>query len=441
MVDRIIVENFKSLRRIDLTLGRMNLFVGANASGKSNFLDVLRVLQGIGNGFTISEILDGKPRSATSAVWEGIRGGSRRACFAGAGEDRGDGDVTIEVHGRFAGGPGRTWVGMEERDSKGEPALKWELLISFSPTAGCVTRERFKADRVIYDTDDIEGFSQEDPKLPVWCPMMRSPNWSVWVQLTRPVLEQIAGSVRYRHIDAVGGGATLEESDVQHLVYEEQAGAVAKLLANIQPVAPEMPTLRAYSQVADVQRMGEGGENFAALVQTICKDDRSKDAYLSWLRQLRPEEIDDVGVRPGAMGEPLFVLRENGREFPAAILSDGTLRFAALTAAFFQPDMPDLITIEEIENGIHASRARLLLELLRSQSAVAKTQVVATTHSATLLDWLSEEDYRTTFVCKRDEETGESRICALPDVPHFVDVVKKKPVSELLSEGWLEAAL
>ena len=39
MIDRIIVENFKSLRRIDLTLGRMNLFVGANASGKSNFLD------------------------------------------------------------------------------------------------------------------------------------------------------------------------------------------------------------------------------------------------------------------------------------------------------------------------------------------------------------------------------------------------------------------
>ena len=84
----------------------MNLFVGANASGKSNFLDLLRVLQGIGNGFTISEILDGKPKSVTSAVWDGIRGGSARACFAGAGEDGRNGEVTIEVHGRFASGPG-----------------------------------------------------------------------------------------------------------------------------------------------------------------------------------------------------------------------------------------------------------------------------------------------------------------------------------------------
>ena len=57
MIDRIIIENFKSLRRVDLSLGKLNLLLGTNASGKSNFLDALRVLQGIGNGFTISEFL------------------------------------------------------------------------------------------------------------------------------------------------------------------------------------------------------------------------------------------------------------------------------------------------------------------------------------------------------------------------------------------------
>ena len=441
MIDRIIVENFKSLRRIDLTLGRMNLFVGANASGKSNFLDLLRVLQGIGNGFTISEILDGKPRSATSAVWDGIRGGSRLACFASAGEDGRSDEVSIEVHGRFGGGPVRSWLGMEERDSKGEPALHWELLIEFSPAAGCVTRERFRLDRVIYDTDDVEGFSRKDPKLPVWCPVEGAKGWSVKLQRTSPVLGQLARGEWQHGIGRAEDVESLNRSEGTRAYYRDQARGVARLLANIQPVEPELPMLRAYSRVADVQRMGERGENFAALVQTICKDDRASAAYLSWLRQLRPEEIDDVGVLHGAMGEPLFVLEENGREFPAAVLSDGTLRFAALAAAFFQPDMPDVITIEEIENGIHSSRARLLLELLRSQAEAARTQVVATTHSAAVLDWLGEEDYRTTFVCKRDAETGETRICALTDVPHFIDVVKKKPISELLSEGWLEAAL
>ena len=96
--------------------------------------------------------------------------------------------------------------------------------------------------------------------------------------------------------------------------------------------------------------------------------------------------------------------------------------------------------IEEIGNGIHASRVQLLMELIRTQAETRNTQVIATTHSATVLEWLQEDDYKTTFFCRRDESTGESRICSLADVPHFTDAVKNAPVSELFSEGWLEMA-
>ena len=199
--------------------------------------------------------------------------------------------------------------------------------------------------------------------------------------------------------------------------------------------------LRGYSQEQLAGRMGDQGENFAAVINMmVCHDEKAKDAYLTWLRQLRPDEIENVGTLNGALGEPMFMLRENGKEFPAPVLSDGTLRFAAIAAAFFQDIMPGLMTIEEIENGIHASRVQLLLELMRSQAEYHRTQVVATTHSATVLDWLQEEDYKTTFLCRRDESTGESRICSLAQVPHFLEVVKKKPASELFSEGWLEMA-
>ena len=442
MIDRIVIENFKSLRRVDLALGRMNLFVGANGSGKSNLLDALRVLQGIANGFTISEILDGKPKGTTSEVWDGIRGGSQHASFAGGGGSSRTDDVTLEVHGRFASDRELTPIEPEKRASTGKSALEWDLLLTFSPKLGCVTRERLKVDTVIYDTDHAEGFSQATPKHAIWCPVESSQGWSVKLMRTRPALRQFApGEWRRGGARSAGDSATVETVATSPLYAAYRAHDVAKCLASIQRMGYELAILRDYSKAAEVQRMGNRGENFAALVQTICQDDKAKDAYLSWLRQLRPEEIADVGVVRGAVGEPLFRLRENGRDFPATVLSDGTLRFAAVTAAFFQPDMPNLMLMEEIENGIHASRARLLLELLHSQSAVANTQIVATTHSATVLDWLGEEDYKTTFVCKRDEETGESRICALADVPHFLDVVKKRPVSELFSEGWLEAAL
>ena len=47
MITEIEIENFKSFEKVHLKLGGLNLFIGANASGKSNFFDALRVLQGI----------------------------------------------------------------------------------------------------------------------------------------------------------------------------------------------------------------------------------------------------------------------------------------------------------------------------------------------------------------------------------------------------------
>lgn len=38
------VENYRSLRLVDVPLGRLNVLAGPNGSGKSNFLDVIRFL-------------------------------------------------------------------------------------------------------------------------------------------------------------------------------------------------------------------------------------------------------------------------------------------------------------------------------------------------------------------------------------------------------------
>ena len=394
MIERIAIENFKSLRSVDLTLGRVNLFVGTNASGKSNFLEALRVLEGIGNGFTIGEVLNGKPRSAANEVWEGLRGGSAYACFAGA-----DGRKNITITAKCT---------CEKPSSS-----SWEYHIVFFPSGeGSVVDEKITKGSLQFGPSYFDRFldSSNLPKLP------------------KNQIQPMLGT--FYDVD-------LNDSSTVNII--STSSPIAKFLSNAQRIDPMPLTLRGYSQHDQVDRMGLRGENFAALVKTICQDEKTKDAYLSWLRHLRPEEVDDVGTLSGALGEPMFMLRENGRDFPAPVLSDGTLRFAALTAAFFQPHMPDIMTIEEIENGIHASRVQLLLDLFRTQAEATKTQVFATTHSPAILDWLQEEDYKTTFLCTRNESTGETKICPLADIPQFMNVSKKTPASELFSEGWFEA--
>ncbi|MGO9258917.1 MAG: AAA family ATPase [Bryobacteraceae bacterium] len=165
------------------------------------------------------------------------------------------------------------------------------------------------------------------------------------------------------------------------------------------------------------------------------------EAYTSWLRGLTPSEFDDVITLPGAMQDYVFALRKNVKDFPASVLSDGTLRFAALVAAFFQPEPPHLLTIEEIENGIHPSRLHALVELFKSQSGHPLPQTFATTHSPLVLAWLDEADYKTTFYSHKNEDTGETTITPLSEIPRFVELARNQHASELFTEGWMESAL
>ena len=50
MIDKVTVESFKSLQTVALELGVLNVFVGANGSGKSNLLEALGVLSAAAAG-------------------------------------------------------------------------------------------------------------------------------------------------------------------------------------------------------------------------------------------------------------------------------------------------------------------------------------------------------------------------------------------------------
>ena len=52
MIDRIVINNFKSIEKVDLELGRLNVLIGANGSGKSNILEAIGMVAAK-NGNTI----------------------------------------------------------------------------------------------------------------------------------------------------------------------------------------------------------------------------------------------------------------------------------------------------------------------------------------------------------------------------------------------------
>lgn len=57
MLNQIKIESFKSLELVEVELGRVNVFIGANGSGKSNLLEAIGVLGAAANGRVDDEAL------------------------------------------------------------------------------------------------------------------------------------------------------------------------------------------------------------------------------------------------------------------------------------------------------------------------------------------------------------------------------------------------
>ena len=419
MISELKIRNFKSLESVDLKLGHFNLLVGANASGKSNFLDALRFLQGVGNGFNIDEVLDGRLPSGTSLRWPGIRGGSKFAAF------RSRDDVQpekIEFHVSFNDEELRTIVGNATLGTSND--LRYNL--EFSAGDGDAS---FGEESLFYGTiaavpatykHHVESFFKANAS------KSREPSFYGKMSIFA-IIKAVSSFL------VSDGGAELITNSARLALF------ASSRVADMQFLDLLPSSLRGYS--SQVLRIGENGEGFAALIHEI-EYNGSKPALLEWLKELRPDEVDDIYALEGLNNDFMVAIKEGNKEFRAPVLSEGTLRFIALAAAFFQPSMPRVLVIEEIEKGLHPSRLRLLLELMRSQSRRTGTQVFATTHSPTLLNWLTEEDRKTTFVCTRDAESGATKMRPLSEVPKLEELIQKNySLDQLFEEGWLESVL
>jgi predicted ATPase len=110
-------------------------------------------------------------------------------------------------------------------------------------------------------------------------------------------------------------------------------------------------------------------------------------------------------------GTVQFFLHEDDLKtpVPATRLSDGTIRFLAMSAVLLQPSPPPLVCIEEPELGLHPDALSIVADLLVEASQ--RTQLIVTTHSDALLSYLSLEP-ESVLVCENIGGTQVRRLKA-----------------------------
>lgn len=164
---------------------------------------------------------------------------------------------------------------------------------------------------------------------------------------------------------------------------------------------------------------------------------------MAWTRELTPMDVTDFEfpIDPITGLVQLAIVESGGGKVSAYSMSDGTLRFLAMLAALLSDDPALLYFFEEIDNGIHPSRLRLLIDLLETQTEKGPMQVVTTSHSPDLLSIVNDKTFSNMSVVCRLEDASDAIIRPVSEIPNAADLRRTQGLGRLHASGWMEDAL
>lgn len=189
---------------------------------------------------------------------------------------------------------------------------------------------------------------------------------------------------------------------------------------------------------ADPALMAPDGSGIhSALASMALNDPDSWQALQANLRQIIPSirRLRHTKSAPNQAPSLLFDT-VGGDSLKAVQVSEGTLLVLGLLAALYAPDRPSLLLLDDLDRGLHPKAQRELVTLLRGLLETNQDlQLVATTHSPYLLDWMKPEEVRMTYL-----EDGTTVCAPLQRHPKFAkwkDEMSPGEMWSLFGEKWV----
>lgn len=155
--------------------------------------------------------------------------------------------------------------------------------------------------------------------------------------------------------------------------------------------SPEL--MRKPTKVKQEKVLNESGSNLSTVIHSLFSEGHPDlEEAVSMLQVMIPTVERLVSPIFGD-GQTYVALKEKGVDNPVGAwgLSDGTLLALALSVALVTEPLPDLICLETPEAEIHPVMMETVADLL--EVASRDTQVIVTTQSTRLLDWLPYEQF------------------------------------------------
>lgn len=385
MITKIKIHGFKTFQDFEMEFTPLTVIAGANASGKSNLFDCLRLL---------SRLAETDLKTAFSE-----QRGNPGELFTQYGEDFFGDEMVFIVEMLLSRHIKDNWGG--ESDLK-YTRLRYELRIKRE-----INNKGFEDLAIVYE--QLENLKHNEDQ---WVKNNILPNyvntWRPQVKTGKRGIPYIETeekngiiSIKIPQDGRQGGKATpanaisqtvlsgINSVDFPHAFAAKEEMRGWKFL-QLNPEDLREPTRQ---DVGIRDTVTSSGKNLAAALYRIKLNDPYTLKEISRkLNEFLPNFTDVFVDDDKANKQFIIKLRgEDGREFTSRVLSEGTLRILALCIFDYDPQYRGLLCFEEPENGIHPFRISTMAKLLKNLTINFKEefmplrQVIVNTHSPWLV--------------------------------------------------------
>ena len=189
---------------------------------------------------------------------------------------------------------------------------------------------------------------------------------------------------------------------------------------------PDPQTMRLYEPIKSGDILSPNGSNLSAVLYLLNRNKSAIKRINQAIHHLPEESFGDIGFVKTSINDVLFGFYTDDKRkklLDARLLSDGTLRMLAILAALESVPKESQIIIEEFDNGLHPSRANLLIDYFEKTVKRRKLRILITTHNPAFMNALNDKQMERVILCHRDHTNGHSKLTKYADFPD-IDILK-----------------
>ena len=387
MIQKLSFRNFKAYRSLDLEREPLTVLVGPNASGKTTLLEGLQQFSSVAY-----EMLSGSRSYLPSPLLQsyGVRA-----------------PIELSVWGRWAGVEGSA-------SALSEPEIH--------EPQGAAPHIRFK----------LEG---EWSGKPFWA--------GAWGKTARPSLPpDLHGELdaaSFQRIRQALSATTLLRFEARGLA---DASYSEEVIPQIRMDGSGLASVLAYLKLSQDETFDEIELALKQVVPAV-KRIRIERAAVEHTA-IRTLSLDDqhhqIPETRTLWGNRVVLDMRGAKGVAADAAGEGTLMALGLLTVLMGPQKPRLVLLDDIEMRLHPAAQAKLIEVLRKiQQRDPELQIIATSHSPFILNYLDPKEVRMTFLAENGFARCE-KLTAHPEFERWKELMSPGEFWSTVGESWLEKA-